>query len=629
MLRLGLLARTERLPFLFLIGIAIASAHEIATHQNIGNSAITYLQQIQPNRPLLTGIYRLYIGAAHEDDFFPGSSIMGRFMFHFYSASPTETNPFYFTRTIYPPPQIPPVVVSGGANCTSRAWGVDSPTSTPSKPTGITGCTATLTYSLPSLGLSNVSFPLSPITVSNDFSWDNVLTPDSTGAPAQDSITGFGYVVHLLEDLGSPPHVRNDAHACPPEVLSGLLTPSVLRTPTFDALCDPFERYNDAAESTTAGNPSLTTGWSNFLLNGSPIISTSEFSTPQQFFDSLQNYVSTNYYSANTIFDGKYYSNSPLPGVPPGPVPIADIPDPTYFWAACIPASNLAETCFPVQTSQGSTVMARKIAHKGYLYWALCSTVGICTDSISHPTIDHVIANEQFAELGPVIAQHVAAFIRFYAPALTVESQGNGAGTVGGFSTVLLPDGSFSNPAPWICGLPCSKLLVQGTQVTLSATASSGSTFAGWGGECASAGTSTYATVTIASDMVCTAAFTSAGISGTTWTGMETLNPVVFPNFTPNSFPVTFNFSGSSGSLSASITALGGTYSEVGQQVGNVITLTNPTDCVGTPPLPVCEIETTLTVSGNTMSGVEAYVPPYGTPSGVTTRSFTLNRVIQ
>jgi hypothetical protein len=41
-------------------------------------------------------------------------------------------------------------------------------------------------------------------------------------------------------------------------------------------------------------------------------------------------------------------------------------------------------------------------------------------------SIDSVIAQEQFAELGPVIAQHVASFIQFYAPVLTVQVTGNG-----------------------------------------------------------------------------------------------------------------------------------------------------------------------------------------------------------
>ena len=54
---------------------------------------------------------------------------------------------------------------------------------------------------------------------------------------------------------------------------------------------------------------------------------------------------------------------------------------------------------------------------------------------------------------------------------LTVVKAGTGSGTV------------TSSPAGITCGSTCSALFASGTSVTLTATADSGSTFAGWSGE--------------------------------------------------------------------------------------------------------------------------------------------------
>lgn len=60
---------------------------------------------------------------------------------------------------------------------------------------------------------------------------------------------------------------------------------------------------------------------------------------------------------------------------------------------------------------------------------------------------------------------------------LTVSKNGDGSGTV------------TSDPAGLDCGSTCSKDFAPGTQVTLTATAAAGSTFTGWSGDCAGAGT--------------------------------------------------------------------------------------------------------------------------------------------
>ena len=61
---------------------------------------------------------------------------------------------------------------------------------------------------------------------------------------------------------------------------------------------------------------------------------------------------------------------------------------------------------------------------------------------------------------------------------LTVNRAGTGTGTVT----------STSNPTAINCGSSCSATLNSGTAVTLSATPASGSTFAGWSGNCTAAG---------------------------------------------------------------------------------------------------------------------------------------------
>jgi endoglucanase len=79
---------------------------------------------------------------------------------------------------------------------------------------------------------------------------------------------------------------------------------------------------------------------------------------------------------------------------------------------------------------------------------------------------------------------------------LTVTRAGTGAGAV------------TSTPAGVSCGTACSATFASGTSVTLSAVASSGSTFAGWGGACTGTGT---CTVTLSQAQAVSATFNLAG----------------------------------------------------------------------------------------------------------------------
>jgi hypothetical protein len=55
----------------------------------------------------------------------------------------------------------------------------------------------------------------------------------------------------------------------------------------------------------------------------------------------------------------------------------------------------------------------------------------------------------------------------------------------------------------------CGEDLVQGTQLTLTSTATGGSTFAGWGGACSQAGTAATCTVTVNQAATVSASFTA------------------------------------------------------------------------------------------------------------------------
>jgi uncharacterized protein (DUF2141 family) len=76
---------------------------------------------------------------------------------------------------------------------------------------------------------------------------------------------------------------------------------------------------------------------------------------------------------------------------------------------------------------------------------------------------------------------------------LTVTKVGTGSGTV------------TSSPAGINCGSDCSEAYNEGTNVTLTATASAGSTFAGWSGACSGTG---ECSVTMNSDKTVVATFT-------------------------------------------------------------------------------------------------------------------------
>ncbi|MBF0317838.1 MAG: DUF1566 domain-containing protein [Nitrospirae bacterium] len=79
---------------------------------------------------------------------------------------------------------------------------------------------------------------------------------------------------------------------------------------------------------------------------------------------------------------------------------------------------------------------------------------------------------------------------------LNVSTSGTGSGTV------------TSSPSGISCGSTCSALFSSGTSVTLTATASDNSTFAGWGGDCS--GTASTCPLTMSAAKTVTATFTKS-----------------------------------------------------------------------------------------------------------------------
>jgi hypothetical protein len=185
--------------------------HAASTHQNITRAAVEYLQSIEPAFNDISNLESvLQIGAVAEDD-------TPKFMFHFL---PRLDRGLAF------------------ASCSSLDWGfVDME------------CEQNL--------------PKTQRIQTNTHTWNDAIT----NAPGEAGLVDLGYVIHLLEDLTSPAHTRNDPHP-----------------PGIDG--DPFELYNSGAiPETPRGDSGLIS-----------------FSTPQEFFTALQEHTQSNFYSADTDF---------------------------------------------------------------------------------------------------------------------------------------------------------------------------------------------------------------------------------------------------------------------------------------------------------------------------------------
>ena len=253
-----------------------ALAHEIPTHRNISHVAVDFLKSQDTRFSCSASLDpNIQIGTAAEDDW-------PRFMFHFFPA--LNAGVFHST-------------------CSSPQWGFDGGP-----------CTET---GAPS-GFSRGA------TLTNDHTYDIAVTnaKDQDGLPSEQGWVDLGYVVHLLEDLTSPPHTRNDPH------------------PVFD----PFEKYNSGR------TPATPTG---------ALIS---LASARDYFTTLQAFTQSNYYSSDTVFDPS------LPG------PAAASEDKNYFYdaagrriAAKGPAYKLScvVSCDPTEATIDQTIALEQFNELG------------------------------------------------------------------------------------------------------------------------------------------------------------------------------------------------------------------------------------------------------------------------
>ena len=155
---------------------------------------------------------------------------------------------------------------------------------------------------------------------------------------------------------------------------------------------------------------------------------------------------------------------------------------------------NCGSTCtrtFP----EGSSITLRATASSGSVFagWAGggCGAFGTNTSC----TITLTKATTTWATFEPTQTS---------GSSLTVKKKGSGSGTI------------TSAPSGLNCGSTCTRTFPEGSSITLRATASSGSVFAGWaGGGCGAFGTNTSCTITLTKATTTWATFEPTQTSGT------------------------------------------------------------------------------------------------------------------
>jgi hypothetical protein len=208
-------------PFIWAIIIAAVlapttvKAHAVSTHKNITSAAVSYLGQLDERAKCSTNLNQLLqVGTVAEDD------------------NPRPV--FHFT----------PALSASSSTCSSVDWGFGS---------------ATCRWALG--------------TLTNTHRWQDAIThakDQKTGKPSEEGLRDLGFVVHLIQDLTSPAHTRNDDHLNAFGV--GDIDPveAVTRTPTMP----------NVAEGLVA------------------------VSSPDALFAQLGQFTRSNFYSKDTVFLG-------------------------------------------------------------------------------------------------------------------------------------------------------------------------------------------------------------------------------------------------------------------------------------------------------------------------------------
>ncbi len=310
------------LPLVLLGTMLTAQAHQGNNHRELSRSALNYLVENDPDFSCAGGLETDLLVGAEDEDTSP------RPLFHFDPAEHISS-----------------------ASCTAQQW-------------GLTHTTCTSSFTNPAV---------------NEHSWLDAVehaTDPQSGLPSDAGWLDLGYVLHLLEDMASPAHVRGDSH------------------PFFDP--DPFEGE--------------TNGVAVGAFNGTLIA----LGSPAAFFDQLRDLTRSRHFSDDTAFDPNLT----------GPTAVSE--DNEYFYDAAgrriaYKGTRYYQTCYRWDPVADGLVIDQSA----------------CNPRAA--AVNRTIAVEQWNELSPIAVQYVASFIRYYydeaSPLITLERNGSfEAGSMAGWT---------------------------------------------------------------------------------------------------------------------------------------------------------------------------------------------------
>ncbi|PIP73998.1 MAG: hypothetical protein COW88_00275 [Candidatus Lloydbacteria bacterium CG22_combo_CG10-13_8_21_14_all_47_15] len=126
--------------------------------------------------------------------------------------------------------------------------------------------------------LAGIGFISGLFSAESDYSWERAIYEYAHGS-SERGLRGLGHILHLIEDMTVPPHVRDDAHP-----------------PAFD-FGSPYEKW------TARFTPENTDIAMNLIAaQRKPII----LPTLSDYFDVIAHFTNENFFSKDTIFDEKY-----------------------------------------------------------------------------------------------------------------------------------------------------------------------------------------------------------------------------------------------------------------------------------------------------------------------------------
>lgn len=362
------------------VPVPVAAAHSLGTHANITSKVVEYtlangLTCTEPARARVVLDSLLQIGTIHEDDWTESkdvvraqikaatgkdvandfllsaaqSMILGRFNFHF-----------------------TPKLDEVSATCSSFDWAF-----------GNQPCTYTSLvpeFLVKDWTAQTGNHPAKvQVTLRNQFTWDAAVSQAKQPAGNTGFGQGFatlGYVLHLLEDLTSPAHSRNDAH--------GPNDPDWIEYRMPEGFKEEFEKIKTL--SILPENVRVPS-----LPRAAPI--PRENIEPRALFTELHTYVTHNFFSKST---SEFKA--------PGPVP----------------NDGDAASC---QSVKGVTWLRYicdkkgRVVAKGNLPIEYTPGIILQSKAISWPTqtwVDSWVADEQWKELGPLAVRYGSRLVMLY-----------------------------------------------------------------------------------------------------------------------------------------------------------------------------------------------------------------------